>query len=595
MTLSKLGNSGLGAAKIRFEPEFTKWSEIHSSDHDKASDVWFGENTVVPISKYLSDRGETTSTLSTIRHWLTRFFEPTEVNVPPKLIIDIDILGDPIPLDESALGKTIIAELAKQKLNWGFAPAVSDYLSDVDLGNPDATNTDEIMLWETYDEQISSFASIKIFKNKRGKETPLIFSPMLVGSRPMHHITQWWVRNSRTNDVEFDQVPPLELGKVLNIGEWSEQIAQLPLLKRLFCEGEREGSEVASREEVFKHLAKSELPTPVVFHKVNQRVTGTWQSDNGDLVTSSEIFPHVVFAGWKLNDSATNNIGKTLLILTAAVKRMHLILSDGYESHKTGFADTSWDLATLAPAIMLADSDPGDRNGSGFWVPSVWAPLISAQTRGLNARSHDPSISAEDRRIATEAAVNFGMGFSALSAVNTLVFSTLIKERSFELADRILELAWLTNAPDESTNALSNWGVCFYVRNDFDTARSKFTEVLKREDHFSDSEAYVYLAEIARAEGNEALYAELRQKCEDSGGYSSAIFERLEVAEVGVPVPGNQPLPPLTKSSDMAVETPSFSEDSTDRSARAKFCTQCGTAFGNNEAKFCTQCGSSRA
>jgi hypothetical protein len=312
-------------------------------------------------------------------------------------------------------------------------------------------------------------------------------------------------------------------------------------------------------------------------------------------VTSSEIFPHVVFAGWKLNDSATKNIGKTLSILTGAIKRMHLILSDGYESHKTGFADTSWDLATLAPSIMLTDSDPGDRNGSGFWVPNIWAPLISAQTRGLNARSHDPSSSAEDRRTATEAAVNFGMGFSALSVVNTLVFSTLIKERNFEFADRILELAWLTNAPDESTNALSNWGVCFYVRNDFENARRKFDQVLKREDHFSDGEAYIYLAEIARAEGNEALYKEFRQKCEDAGGYSSAILDRLDVSESDAHARESSGLTSLTKSSDESTGAPTLTKDSTSHQVRARFCTQCGGAFATSDANFCTQCGSRRA
>jgi len=515
--------------------------------------------------------------------------------VPAKLFIDVDILGDPIPLPESELGKKIIAELKKLKVTWGFAPEVPEYLMELDLANPGATDNSEILLWDTYDEQLSSFASIKIFKNKRGNETPLIFSPMLVGSRPMHHITQWWVRNSRTNDLEYDQVPPLELGKVLNIGEWPEQIAQLPLLKRLFCEGERGVSEAGSRGEVFKHLADNDLPTPVAFQKVNQRVTGTWQNDNGAPVTSSEIFPHVVFAGWKLNDSATTSAGKTLSVLVSAIKRMHLILSDGYESYKTGFADTSWDLATLAPAIMLADSVPGDRNGSGFWVPSIWAPLISAQTRGLNARIHDPSISSEDRGNATMAAVNFGMGFSALSAVNTLVFSTLIKERSFEFADRILELAWLTNAPDESTNSISNWGVCCYVQNDFERAKAKFADALKREDHFADAEAYTYLAEIARAEGNEALYAELKQKCEDAGGYSSAIFDRLEIGESDAPGWENSDLPSLTKSSDGLIGAPTLTKESASSAVRAKYCTQCGSAFLNSDDNFCTQCGSRRA
>ena len=595
MTLSKSGSGSISDTKVRRQPEFTRWSEIHTAEHDQASVSWFGENEAVPLSKYLSDLGETTSTLTIIKHWLKRYFEPDEVRVPPKLIIDIDILGDPIPLPESQMGREIIAALKKQKVNWGFAPLVSDYVKELDLANPGAEDNCEIILWETFDEQVSSYASIKILKNKRGNETPLVFAPMLIGSRPMHHITKWWVRDSQTNDVEFDQVPPLDLGKVLNIGEWPEQIAQLPLMKRLIYEGEKGVSGATTRGEVFPHLEPKELPTPLVFHMVNQRVTGTWQNDNGDPVTTSEIFPHVVYAGWKLNESVPKKLGKTLSTLIPAVKRMQLILSDGFESHKIGFANTSWDLSTLAPAIMLADSLPGDRNGSGFWVPSIWAALISAQTRGLDARIHDPSTLEPARRTAVVDAASFGIGLSAFSAINTFAFSYLIGEQDFSLAERILELSYLADAPFESTNSLSNWGICCYVQNDFERAKTKFAEALSREDHFADAEAYTYLAEIARAEGNETLHAELKQRCEDAGGYSSAVLDRLEVSDASASSWENQDSPSLTKSSDASIGSPTLTRDSATNVVRANYCSQCGGAFANTNDNFCAQCGSRRA
>jgi hypothetical protein len=133
MSLTKSGSGPVSAAKLRHEPEFTKWLAIHSAEHDAAADSWFADQSLVPISKYLSNRGETAKTMSNIKHWLTRYFEPLEVNVPEKLMIDVDLLGDPIPISDSTFGKSITDALTKQKRSWRFAPQFSEYTSQFDI------------------------------------------------------------------------------------------------------------------------------------------------------------------------------------------------------------------------------------------------------------------------------------------------------------------------------------------------------------------------------------------------------------------------------------------------------------------------------
>jgi hypothetical protein len=347
--------------------------------------------------------------------------------------------------------------------------------------------------------------------------------------------------------------------------------------------------------DLFAHLDSAQLPTPILFSTVNGRVPGTFLATTGKLETCAEVFPHVVFSGWKINDQTGKTFAKTLELLLPALRRMQLILSNGYESNSHPGANSNWDVMTLSATIMLADNPPGSFNGAGFWVPGIWAAIRSARTRWDDAQSYDDSLTSEQCRIASESVVFRGIGATVASQINTLAFGRLFFSREFALSERLLELSWRMDCPQQSSNSLSNWGIALYIQNDFKGAREKFVGALNREDHFADAEAYAYLAEIADAEGDETLYAEFRQKCNEAGGYLSPIFNRLEAVETDVHGLETENKPTLTKTSGDSIGTPSPSNDSSGPSSSSKFCTQCGTAFGNNEAKFCTQCGSSRA
>jgi Tfp pilus assembly protein PilF len=85
--------------------------------------------------------------------------------------------------------------------------------------------------------------------------------------------------------------------------------------------------------------------------------------------------------------------------------------------------------------------------------------------------------------------------------------------------DFLLDQAVRLNIPNESTNALSNWGVVKFEVGNFDEAQKKFEQALERSDQYAEAEASFYLAKIHKANGNKELADLYDAKCQAAGGY----------------------------------------------------------------------------
>ena len=72
---------------------------------------------------------------------------------------------------------------------------------------------------------------------------------------------------------------------------------------------------------------------------------------------------------------------------------------------------------------------------------------------------------------------------------------------------------------DQSTNAMSNWGVSYYLRGRFDSAIAAFDIALDRKDKFAENEASFYLSKIYEKQGDVVKSEEYRKRCDAAGGY----------------------------------------------------------------------------
>jgi len=611
LTLSKK-SEGLGPTVERMSEQYTVWNKVIDPAFDAKSNQWFKDFELTPVGNYLAKLGETSKTLSLIEHWLDDLFKPEELLVIDGLVHkDADLLGSPVVISESNLGQKTIEALDAAKISWRYAtqPIRKDEywpLTVWEIAELPQDDFKKIEVFYKNDEQYSVLQYIQILRNKRGTETAVWFAPQLAASRPMHQITRWYVNSSETGALEFDEVPPDELGKVLNIGEWPEQIVLPVLFKKLFAfaeAGSIDFSDSQLRSERFAPLSNGKLPSPILFFEKNYNVAGTWDSDNSVPLYTLQAFPHVANQGWLFSDADIPSLAANFQLFFEGLKRVQFVLTNGYLGHFQQSWGGSWDRHTLSAMLMVAREQKEKVNGASHWYPALLSGLKSAISTGLYTANRGDDVSPADQESAMKEIANTGLGPIVASAINTYVFSCLFHEKDLVLATRLLELAYLMDVPKESWNALSNWGIALYMTHDLKGAEEKFHTVLESPSEFAHDEAYAYLSEIAKLKGDMESAKKFEELCQSVGGYDAPIFDQLEVSEMAIEAKpftwdeDETEVVKLTKSSSAGLGLAGTSQDqgAVKEQGRAKFCGECGSRFLKEDSNFCGDCGSKRS
>ncbi len=612
MSLSK-NSSGLGPTLERFAAEYTIWNQVVDPAFDAKSNQWFKDFPLKPVGNYLAERGETPKTLSLIEHWLDDFFKPEELLMIDGLVpTDADLLGSPVVISESTLGLKTIEALDAAGIPWRYAtlPTREDELWPLSVWTMDELPQDDATKIEIFyknDEQFEVLQYVQILRDKRGNETAVWFAPQLVANRPMHQITRWYVNNSENGSLEFDEVPPEELGRVMNIGEWPEQIALPILFKKLFAlaeAGNLDFPDSERRSERFTALSNGKLPTPILFFESKYNVAGTWDSDDSVPLYTLQVFPHVANQGWVYTDADLPSLVANFKLFFDGIKRIQFILTNGYQNHFQQNWSGSWDRHTVSAMLMVAREQKEKVNGAAHWSPAMLSGLKSAISTGLYSANRVEGVSDEDEKSAMMQIANTGFGPVVASAINTYAFGHLFHDKDFVLATRLLELAYLMDVPRESWNALSNWGISLYITHDLKGAEEKFQMVLESGPEFQHDESYAYLAAIARVRGDLEAAKKFDQLCEAAGGYGSPLFDQLDISELAAEaqpinweVEGGSETVQLSKSSSNGLGLSGSSQEqvSGGGQGRANFCGECGSRFMKAEANFCSECGAKRA
>jgi tetratricopeptide (TPR) repeat protein len=103
--------------------------------------------------------------------------------------------------------------------------------------------------------------------------------------------------------------------------------------------------------------------------------------------------------------------------------------------------------------------------------------------------------------------------------INDIIFSFCIPSGEWAVIDSLAQKAVAVDAPDQTTNALSNWGIAKYVQGDSETAKTLFFQALDRADKFAEAEASFYLSKIFEQQGDLKQAKQFRNRCISAGGY----------------------------------------------------------------------------
>jgi tetratricopeptide (TPR) repeat protein len=165
-------------------------------------------------------------------------------------------------------------------------------------------------------------------------------------------------------------------------------------------------------------------------------------------------------------------------------------------------------------------ADSGRQGGYYRWLPTVELYELLQQTNSLWEEVDEPGKSQSDKNSIYAWIGDEGVGNAAVAAcLNDGIFFSMIPAEAWGGVDFYAPIAFALNVKDQSTNAMSNWGVAYFLQGNFELAKVAFEIALDRDDKFADDEASFYLSKIYEQEGDLLKSEEYRKRCEAAGGY----------------------------------------------------------------------------
>jgi|GEM_PF-691641 len=393
--------------------------------------------------------------------------------------------------------------------------------------------------------------NFRVFKNDSGLETAVWFANAAFGTRPP----------VRDKDGGLD---PQEV--------FRREILIPTLAKRLFYLAETPfPSSLAAmgRGIALKDLDQDLWPTPYVAVNDFELTVCTIDQPTGDPQSNFHIFPQVANFGWSFTASEPGELDIIVPAVIDALTVFMSILEDGFRNHRSLDNPYSWaDFFS-----EFGDEIQGvERAATARWIPATQIGALVRISNELNNRGHRDSNEADFTWVAEN-----GAGASTASAANSLVYGFLLPEGRLAESRDYLKAAISLDHFNESTNALANLGQVYLAAGEDDLAESTLLLALERSDKYSEGEASLFLGELY-ARRNEPKKAKVFFERAAASGHSE--FAPTAESRLRGEAPAPQPA--------------TFETSSSTSTASAKFCVNCGDAFGSASQKFCGGCGTPR-
>lgn len=438
--------------------------------------------------------------------------------VIPNLSLEESEFGTPLKIADTKLGKSVISVLESLEVNWRFEMQSyqTDDSEEIEIENPFMI----LAFWQSA-FQLPIFQSFEVFE-RDGLEVGYWSAAQLISTRALEHISTLDIGDDDKPYTALSGEPDAKTGD-LTFGEWSTQIYVPILAQSLFYLAETpfpSGMFSLTRSLSFDKMENEKLPHPRLRVRRDQVVLGSTNNHNKLAEVNGSIYPIVIDFGWEFTNADATVIETLLPVFSNGLVAISTYLEDGFLNHVDPNDSFPWDWSMLASCVTNSQYEEGKTHyGYAFWIPATFAGAVAADSLELHAKLDVAS--GEEHLALAEAIALDGVGYSAACAINTFVFSYLRKDLDeYEwFCDFLLDQAVRLNIPNESTNALSNWGVVKFEVGNFDEAQKKFEQALERTDQYAEAEASFYLAKIYAANGNKVLADLYTAKCQAAGGY----------------------------------------------------------------------------
>jgi hypothetical protein len=440
--------------------------------------------------------------------------------VIPNLLIEESEFGAPLKITDTNLGKSVISVLESLGVVWKFEMQAyrTDNSEEVEIENPNKI----LAIWRSA-FQLPIFQSFEVFE-RNGEEVGYWSAAQLLSTRAVEQIATMEMSSDGAEIfTALSGEPDLKTGD-LTFGEWSTKMYIPILAQSLFYLAETPfPSELFSRTRstlAFEDMDNGALPHPRLRMRRDQFVLGSTNNHDKLSEVNGALYPIVIDFGWEFTNVNISNIETLLPIFSNGLVAISTYLEDGFLNHVDPDDGFSWDWSMLSSCVTNSEYEEGKTHyGYGFWIPATFAGAVAATCEELHEQLDIES--GEKHRSLTEILALDGVGYSAVCAINTFVFSYLREnlDESEWFCDFLLDQAVRLNIHNESTNALSNWGIVKFEVGNFEEAQKKFELALERDDKFAEAEASYYLAKIHSANGNNELAELFHSKCQEAGGY----------------------------------------------------------------------------
>lgn len=631
------------------------WTNVAREIVDALADEWFSDYKPQPISKVLPKNATTGQELA-VQTFARHLFEGEGVKLLPHLDFSLEELGEQVPITESEQGKALLETLTRNGISWTYKTEFRVLGQDT-REDPDSTLEGRAQ-WASYFD-MPIVQTFRVFKDAKGKETVVWSSPMLIGTRHMEHITSFDFQGTHFEITEAQ----LKKG-TLPFGQWSAKMHIPAIFKRIFFLSETpfpSGIMNMPRSLAYKDLDPQSYPKPVMIRNTSAWVDGFFGHDGSELMQMGSIMPETIDVGWTFSTTKQEELQVILETVTNALIRFASYLEDGFLNYRSEDFGFPYDLALLSGVSLDSDAVPGtSARGRSQWIPGARIGLELAYTGADSEKRIKIRLnggSNQELRKILENAVFEGCGAVIPSLTNDYVFSFLLPEKNWELADFLLDNAIRYGVPMETSNSMSNRAQIMFKQGKVDEAREMFllalAEIAEYDDEenkqFADeicAEIFYYLCEIGKLQGNEKDVEYFTLLCEGAGGYTP-FDERAPSGQdsssgglggggakigggsgglvgdsSGGKIGGDAPAPPagsggLPKATGGKIggDSPSAPESpagglggggakigggsggkigGSSDAPTAKFCASCGNKFGSDAEKFCGSCGAKR-
>jgi len=508
----------------------------------------------------------------------------------PGMEINLDDLGEPEVLENTELGRAVMAVLNSRGVNFRFAdPIPINHLQSMVLDVKDELlgqwTTDQP--W-TKAEGTPFHQHFKVFKNEAGEETGFWFVQLLASPLPLSAANEFEVEidgEIRTLSVYEEQ---LDQG-MFSHGEISTKVHLPILLKKLAYLGETPLPESQllsfSRDLAFKEIPKNARPRPSysILKDGAFLSFSEYDLETGELDYSykSQIVPEMVVFGWRFGKESLDHLSSFIPTIVDGCTRAVSTVADGYKNFIYEIYENKkidYDSSLANPCRHYLDYEWSDtRLARPRWIPvTELGDIVATSKEAL--RQGEALLNAgkfEEAWLQYRSLLSDGVGWYLASAINTLEYRwnipNLVNEPSgLPDTEYYLKQAISLNVLNESTQALIYLGLAKMMVGEYESAEKILREAHdNRPDEFGKAEIQYYRSLLHAKKGDRSGQMLLQSSVKELGGFLAPAY--IEAA--------------LNLGKPMA---PKF------ESLRPQSCGVCGSQFESEETNFCSSCGLGR-